>query len=66
VKDTPNAILLERGDATLLAAIRRKKSIGWSVEKIASYYNIYEGQHLEGTPEDTRGTIPAKLRLMAG
>lgn len=59
--DTVNAILLKNDDRVLLDAIRRKRAIGWSVRKIAAYYNIYEGQHVHGTPEDTRGMIPAKL-----
>jgi len=63
--DTVNAILLEGDDRVLLDAIRRKRSIGWSIGKIAAYYNIYEGQHVHGTPEDTRGAIPAKLYKVA-
>ena len=63
--DTVNAILLEGDDRVLLDAIRRKRASVWSIARIASFYNIYEGQHVHGTPEDTRGAIPAKLYKVA-
>ena len=58
---TVNATLLEHNDRLLLDAIKEKRAEGWTVEQIARYYNIYNGQFVHGTPDDTVGTIPPKL-----
>ena len=59
--DTVNAILLEGDDRVLLDAIRRKRAIGWSIARIASFYNIYQSWHVRRSECE----IPEKLFKVA-